>query len=170
MAAPLTRALSASWTSAASALRASRHGRSLRARNAARKTIEQKVRVERAGRGAVAALHVVGEDFQFGLVVGLGAIAQQERMRRHPGVGLLRPAEHDDLALKDAAAGAVERRFIEFAARAAGRRVIDDDGRVGVLAAAQEIGGGEICLGALAGKTLENAEARERGTQCDRMQ
>ena len=41
-------------------------------RDAARLEIEQQVLVERAGGGAMAALDVVGKDFELGLVVGLG--------------------------------------------------------------------------------------------------
>ena len=66
--------------------------------------IEQQILVERAGGRAVAALHVVGEDLQLRLVVGLGGLRQQQRVRRHPGVGLLRVRAHDDLALEHAAA------------------------------------------------------------------
>ena len=45
----------------------------LRLRNAARHQIELELVVERAGGRAVAALHVVGKDLEFRLVVGLGA-------------------------------------------------------------------------------------------------
>src|SRR5947209_20456522 len=43
-------------------------------RNAARAQIEQQVLIEVARRGTVTALHIVGEDFQFRLVVGLGLL------------------------------------------------------------------------------------------------
>ena len=59
-------------------------------RNAARLEVEQQILVEIARGRAVAALHVVGEDLQFRLVVGLGRVRQQQRVRRHLGVGLLR--------------------------------------------------------------------------------
>ena len=61
-------------------------------RDAARPQIEQQILVERAGGRAVAALHVVGKDLELGLVVGLGLLRQQQRVRRHLGVGLLRVA------------------------------------------------------------------------------
>ena len=61
-------------------------------RNAARHQIEFQLVVERAGGRAVAALHVVGEDLELRLVVGLGALGQQQRLRHHLGVGLLRVA------------------------------------------------------------------------------
>ena len=47
----------------------------------ARAQVEQQAVVERAGGGAVSARHVVGEDFQLRLVVGLGLIRQQQRPR-----------------------------------------------------------------------------------------
>ena len=52
-------------------------------RNAARHQIELQVLVERAGGRAVAALHVVGEDLQLRLAVGLGLVRQQQRVRHH---------------------------------------------------------------------------------------
>ncbi len=48
-----------------------------RRRNAARHQIEFELVVERAGGGAVAALDIVGENLQLGLVVRLGAVGQQ---------------------------------------------------------------------------------------------
>ena len=62
----------------------------LPSRNAARHQIEQQIVIERAGGRAMAADHVVGEDFELRLVVGLGLVRQQQRMRHHLGVGLLR--------------------------------------------------------------------------------
>ncbi len=50
-------------------------------RNAARLQIEQQIVIERTGGGAMAADHVVGEDFQFRLVIGFGLFRQQQRMR-----------------------------------------------------------------------------------------
>src|SRR5947209_14171968 len=41
-------------------------------RNAPRAEIEQQILIEVARRRAVTALHIVGKDFQFRLVVGLG--------------------------------------------------------------------------------------------------
>ena len=106
----------------------------LRAGNAARAQIEQQVLVELAGGRAVAALHVVGEDFQLRLVVGLGLLGQHQRVRGHLGVGLLRARPHDDLALEHAAALVVEHGLEHLAALAADRRVIDHHRGVGVLA------------------------------------
>ena len=70
----------------------------------------------RAGGGAVAADHVVGEDFQLRLVVGLGFVGEQQRVRHHLGVGLLRVRLDDDLALEHAVALVVEHRLELLAA------------------------------------------------------
>ncbi len=51
--------------------------------DAARHQIKLQARIERAGGGAMAADHVVGEDFQFRLVVGFGLVRQQQRPRHH---------------------------------------------------------------------------------------
>ena len=88
--------------------------------------VEQQIVVERAGGRAVAALHVVGENLELGLAVGLGLVRQQQRMRRHHGVGLLRLRLHDDLALEHAAAFAVEHGLEHLAADAGAGCVIDD--------------------------------------------
>src|SRR4029434_11037725 len=45
-----------------------------RRRDAARHQVEFELLVERASGGAVAALHVVGEDFELRLFVGFGAV------------------------------------------------------------------------------------------------
>src|SRR5258705_5506266 len=79
-------------------------------RNAARLEIEQEVVVKRAGGRAMTALHIVGVDFQFRLAVGLGLLGQEQRMRRHLGVGLLRLRRNRDSALEYTAAFAVEYR------------------------------------------------------------
>ena len=48
-------------------------------RNAARHQIKFQLVVERAGGRAMAALHVVGKDFEFRLVVRLGTLGKQQR-------------------------------------------------------------------------------------------
>jgi len=72
--------------------------------NARARSIEQKILVEIARGRAMAALHVVGENLQLRLVVGLGVVGEHQRMRGHFRVGLLRAGLNDDLALEDAAA------------------------------------------------------------------
>ena len=131
-------------------------------RNAARLQIEQQVLVERAGGRAVAALHVVGEDLELRLVVGLGVLRQQQRVRRHLGVGLLRVRLHDDLALEHAAALAVEHRLEHLAAAAAAGRVIDDQRGVGMLAAVEQRRAADAGDRALAVEAHEQLVAHHR--------
>src|SRR4051812_35579594 len=76
----------------------------LRLRNATCTQIEQQVFVKIAGRGAVAALHVVGVDLELGLVVDFSLFRKHQRVRAHLGVGLLRAGLDDDLALENSAA------------------------------------------------------------------
>ena len=131
-------------------------------RNAARHQIEFKPLVERAGGRTVAADHVVGEDFQFRLVVGFRLVRQQQRARHHLAVGLLRVRLDDDLALEDAVAFAVEHRFETLAARAVADGVIDDQRVVDVLAAFEQAGAVDGALAALAGKAHEGLIAHHR--------
>ena len=108
-------------------------------RDAARLQVEQQILVEIARGRAVAALHVVGENLQFRLVVGFGGVRQQQRMGRHLGVGLLRFRAHDDLALEDAARLAVEHGLEQLSRRCRPwHGMIGDDRHVGVLAALEQ--------------------------------
>ena len=102
-------------------------------RDAAGLEIEQQILVERARGRAVAALHVVGVDFELRLVVGLGIVGQQQRVGGHAGIGLLRLPAHDDLALEYAAPAVVEHRLEQLAAGAGGRRMLGEQRQVGVL-------------------------------------
>ena len=74
----------------------------LRSRHAARLQIEQLLGIERADRRAVAADDVVGENLELGLVVHRRVRRQQDRLRLHAAVGLLRAWPDDHLALKHA--------------------------------------------------------------------
>ena len=62
-------------------------------------------------------------------------LRQQQRLRHHLGVGLLRVRPHDDLALEHAAALVVEHGLEHLAALAAAGRVVDHQRGVGVLRA-----------------------------------
>ena len=93
---------------------------------AARPQIEQQALVERAGGRAMAAGDVVGEDFQFRLVVGFGLVGQQQRPRHHLGVGLLRVRADDDVALEHRMAAVVDHRAEDLAAVAVRHRVIHE--------------------------------------------
>ena len=88
--------------------------------------IKQQAFVERAGGGAVTAGHVVGKDFQFRLVVGLGLVREQQRPRHHLGVGLLRVGLNDDAALKHRMSAIVDHRAEDLAAGAIRHRVIEE--------------------------------------------
>ena len=131
-------------------------------RNAARLEVEQQVLVEVARGGAVAALHVVGEDFELRLVVGLGGLRQQQRVRRHLGVGLLRLRPHDDLALEHAAALVVEHRLEHLAAGAVAGHVVGDQRGVGMLAAPEQARAADAGDGALAVEAHEQLVAHHR--------
>ena len=135
------------------------------ARNAARAQIEQQLLVERAGGGAMAALHVVGKDFQLRLVVGFGLVRQQQRIAHHLGVGLLRVRLDDDLALEHGAALAIEHRAEPLAAVAAQRGVLDEQRGVDVLLATEQADAADRRFGVLrrqSGRKSGCAPARYR--------
>ena len=136
-------------------------------RNAARLEIEQQVLVEIARGRAVAALHVVGVDFELRLVVGLGVFRQQQRVRRHLGVGLLRVRPHDDLALEHAAALVVEHGLEHFAALAVRHRVIHHQRRVGMLAALEQARAADVGDRALPAEAQEQLVARDRAADVE---
>ena len=75
----------------------------------------------------MAALHVVGEDLELGLVAHRGVLGEEERRRHHLAVGLLCVRAHDDLALEDAARAVIDRRLEQLAALAARHGMIDDE-------------------------------------------
>ena len=113
----------------------------------------------------MAALDVVGEDLELRLVVGLGRLRQQQRVRRHLGVGLLRVRAHDDLALEDAAALVVEHGLEHLAAGAVVRGMVGDQRGVGVLAAleqARAADAGDRALAVEAHEQLVAHDARRR--------
>src|SRR3546814_9007848 len=76
----------------------------------ARLEIENRFGIEFADRAAVRALHVVGEDFEFGLGVGGRAAVEQHRLHVLLAVGLLCLARDRDLAQVSAGGGAAENR------------------------------------------------------------
>ena len=65
--------------------------------------VEQRLRIEIADRRAMGALHIVGEDLEFGLQVDLGALAEQQALGGLAAVGAVCAFRHADLALIDAA-------------------------------------------------------------------
>ena len=86
----------------------------------------------------MAADHIVGEDLEFRLRVHLRPRRQQNGLRLHRSVGLLRRSLDDDLALKDANRVVVDDRAIEFAARPARRGMNDLQRRVGAPVAVDQ--------------------------------
>src|SRR3954452_18594167 len=64
-------------------------------RQASGHEVKQEILVELSAGGAVGALHVVGEDFEFRLVVHGAALLEEERRRHHAAVGLLGMMRND---------------------------------------------------------------------------
>ena len=109
----------------------------------------------------MAADHVVGEDLQFRLVVHAGAVRQQQRLRLHRAVGLLRERRHADLALKHAGRGVVDDVAENLAALAARALVPHEQRRVGVIAPAQQRRAAEPCLHVLSRERGEYLAAKQ---------
>ena len=138
------------------------HRLGLRARQAARLEIEGLLGIERGDRRAVTAEHVVGEDLEFGLGVHLRLGREQDRLRLHRAVGLLRAALDDDLALENADALVGDDGAIEFAADPMGRGVNHLQRRVGAIAAIDQREAAEIDLRLVARLLDEQLTAVER--------
>ena len=68
---------------------------------ASRLQIKDRVLVELTHRGAVRALHVVGENLELRLRIDLRIVGEQQRLVRLLGVGLLRVRPYDDFAVED---------------------------------------------------------------------
>ena len=84
--------------------------------------IEHLLGIERSDRRAVPAHDVVGEDLKLRLLIHLRPRRQQNGLRLHRAIGLLRRLLDDDLPLKHADRVVVDDRAIEFAARPAAAR------------------------------------------------
>ena len=81
---------------------------------------------------------VVGENFKLRLVVHRGHTGQQQCLAQHLAIGLLRSLRDMDLALEHAGCFLVENIFESLAAHAAWRHVLDEQGRIGMFAPAEE--------------------------------
>ncbi len=90
--------------------------------DAARAQEEEHLLVDLPAGRAVAADHVVGEDFELRLVGELRALGEKQRPAHHLGIGLLRAGLDDDLALEDALRLVVHRRLEIFLSAAIGPR------------------------------------------------
>ena len=86
----------------------------------------------------MAADHVVGEDFELGLVVHAGVLAEHERLALHAAVGLLGVLAHDDLTLEYSGRLVIEDVTEKLAADAIGHGVVDNQRRIRMLLAAQQ--------------------------------
>ena len=106
----------------------------LRAGDAARAQVEHRVRVHLAHRGAVRALHVVGVDLELRLGVDHRGFREQQVLVALDGIGLLRFGPHDDAAVEDALALAVQDSLVEFVAGGVRLGVVERGVIVHVLA------------------------------------
>ena len=107
--------------------------------DAAAAQIEDRVLVELADGGAVAALDVVGEDLELRLGVDLRVVGQQQVLVHLLRVALLRVRAHEHLAVEDAGGALVEDALVELAAGAARLAVVDGGVVVDVLRAAGQV-------------------------------
>ena len=99
---------------------------------------------------AVAALDVVGEDFQFRLCREIGIVGEQQRVARHFRIGLLGVGSDPDLALENAL-GAVEHDVADDFRRCRVRHVVaEHEGHIGVRFAAEQVDAAQLEIGALA--------------------
>ena len=110
----------------------------LRERQSSGLKVKQLIDVQAAAGRAVPAGNVVGEDFKLRLVVHRGHIGQKHGLAKHLAIGLLRPWRDMDLALEYAGCFLVENIFEGFAAHATWRHVLDEQGRIGMFAAAEK--------------------------------
>ncbi len=141
---------------------AHQHALGLGLRNAAAHQVEHRLFVERAGGRAVPAYHVVGEDFELGLGIDLRLVRQHQSLHHQLGVGLLRVARDDDLALEHRCRAAARNLLEQRLAGAARHRVRHFERDVGVLALGHEVEPGEVAMRALAGEPREQVHAAQR--------
>ncbi len=102
--------------------------------------------VELAGRRAVAALHVVGVDFEVGLGIDLGTRGQQQVAVDLARVRLLRADVHDRLAIEHAAALVGGDAAIVLQAGRIDGAVVDQDVRIEVARAVGEENPGDLAV------------------------
>ena len=95
------------------------HRLSFAVRDAPRLQIKHLLGIERTDCRAVSANNIVGEDLQLRLLIHLSAGRQENGLRFHRPIGLLRRSLYDDLSLKDPNRVIVDDCTIEFAARPA---------------------------------------------------
>ena len=109
-------------------------------RDAPRAQVEEGVAVYVARGRAVAALHVVGIDFEHGFGVDLRPAGEQERAVELVAVGFLRALAHDDMALEDAPRLPADGALVNLPAGRGRRAVLDAARMVGKLPAGDGVG------------------------------
>ena len=86
----------------------------------------------------MAALDVIGEDFELRLAVGLGPIGQQQVLVELIGVGLLGPGRHPYLAPEHRAGTIIDDALIGLVGNARRHQMIDPGGGVQMLFTARK--------------------------------
>src|SRR5512134_561513 len=112
-------------------------------RQAAGAKVEEGVAIELTNSGAMTALDLVGENSEFGLLIDLGRIGQQQRLAQLTAVRLPGLAMHDDASLEHTARRVVENPLEGLPARRARGAVLDQGGVVADLLVPAQIGAGE---------------------------
>src|SRR5205814_1835408 len=119
------------------------------------------VLIERTGRGAMTALHVVSKNLELRLVVRLGQVREQQRLRHHAAIGFLCTRPDDDLALKYATAFVVEHRLEQLTTCPARNHVIHHERGIDMLAALEQGRAADRCARILSIEAQENLMARD---------
>ncbi len=130
--------------------------------DAAAHQVEHRVLVERTDSGAVAADHVVGEDFELGLRQDFGFVRQHQALHHQLGVGLLRVSGNHDLALERRFGAATCHLLEQRLAGAVGHRMRQLQRHVRVLTLDGEVQSGEVAMRALAFEAREEVHPAQR--------
>lgn len=96
-------------------------------RDAAAPHVEQRLFVQLPHRGAMAALDIVGVDFQIGFGLELGLFGQQQVAVGLIGLGFLRAGFHEHMALEAAGGAVVQNAFEKLAAARLRALMVDLD-------------------------------------------
>ena len=81
----------------------------------------------------MAALHIIGKDFEFRLIVHRRTIVQQDRAAHHLAIGFLRMRTDNDFALENAGRLIIQHMGEMLATDAFGNRVVDHQSRIDML-------------------------------------
>ena len=125
--------------------------------------VEQQVVVELAAGRAMGALHVVGEDLEFRLVVHGRAVGEQQRLGSSCAPSVFCAACATMILPWNTPVASPSSDVLEhLAAVAVGRDVVDDQRRVGVLAAARQRRAADRRVRVLAREAQKHLMARQR--------